>query len=94
MSIHSFFILYHRKQGLLQLLSFHDRHDLAARHRDAAEAAYRDDPDMEPIVLISDSVASIIGTHSRYFGLAGQTPPRAPSPGDDGGTNTNPKENT
>lgn len=60
----SFLLEYNRRDGALKLEAFTDpAQAMAARMRREAEVG----PDIEVVVLSSDSVESLRRTHSRYF---------------------------
>jgi hypothetical protein len=63
--VKSFLLEYHRPSGELRnLVEYDDSHE-AMEHRFAVERV--NDPDIEVVVLISDSLDTIKRTHSRYF---------------------------
>lgn len=67
-----FFLVQFRRsrQSLLSMTQFADRSE-AVRELSATERM-NDDPDLEIVLLSSDSEATLRRTHSRYFTATGQ----------------------
>jgi hypothetical protein len=66
-SHYHYLIVYDRPQGeLVQFERFTDGQE-ALSHRFALERAFRDNPDLEIVVLGADSAGTLTRTHGRYF---------------------------
>jgi len=64
----NFLIIYNRRTGVQSIEEFAPGHGRdAIRARFAAERQHRNEPDIEVVVLSSDSRATLERTHSRYF---------------------------
>ena len=74
-----FLIVYNRRSGaVLQQRIFPARRRAEAmRARFKAEDKYRDDPDIEVVVLGAESAEHLRQTHARYFGAASDLVSRA-----------------
>lgn len=66
-----YLLIFNRRTGVLIRKQQISSSDEAMSARFAAEAQYRDDPDIEVVVLGAQSEDALRRTHSRYF-----TPPR------------------
>jgi hypothetical protein len=67
--IKHFLVVYDIPAGRADVGEFGTDYDAALRAYDAAEEAYRDDPDHEVVLLGSDSLETLKKTHSSYFDL-------------------------
>jgi hypothetical protein len=67
--IKHFLVVYDIPAGRPDLHEFGTDYDAALRAYDAAEAAHRDDPVHEVVLLGSDSLETLNRTHSSYFDL-------------------------
>ena len=64
----NFLIIYNRRTGVQSVREFSAGHEHEAiRARFAAEREHRGESDIEVAVLGSDSIDTLIRTHSRYF---------------------------
>jgi hypothetical protein len=64
----NFLVVYNRRTGQSTLKEFPEGHGRdAIRERFTQERLHRGDPDIEVVVLGSDSKAELLKTHSRYF---------------------------
>jgi ppGpp synthetase/RelA/SpoT-type nucleotidyltranferase len=70
----AFLVAFRRSKGqLLAAESFHsDDSELPQQRRRELEEKYRGDPDTEVVLLVSESLATIESTHSRYFKRLGE----------------------
>ncbi len=64
-----FLLEYNRRSGLNRVVGVFEEAEgkAALRARFASEAKHRGDPDVEVVVLASDSLESLAATHRRYF---------------------------
>jgi hypothetical protein len=65
--VNYFLITYNRRTGAHQVLQFGSERRDALQARFKMEREHRDDPDLEVVVLGSDSIATLEKTHPRYF---------------------------
>jgi hypothetical protein len=74
-----FLVVFDRPNGrVLREEAFEDEREALAE-RFATEKAYRDDPDIEVVVLGADTAEALRRTHARYFMTIGEIV-RAPRP--------------
>jgi hypothetical protein len=62
-----FLVVYDRREGQVVRLTDYRSADAALNARFKAERKYRDDPDIEVVVLGAESREALNRTHSRYF---------------------------
>jgi hypothetical protein len=62
-----FLVVYDRREGRLMRLTDYRSADSALSARFAAERKFRDQPDVEVVVLGAESREALNRTHSRYF---------------------------
>lgn len=70
--INHFLVVYDIPNGLAHVDSFGRDYDAALAAYSAAEEKYRENTDMEVVLLGSDSIETLARTHSSYFELAEQ----------------------
>jgi gamma-glutamyl phosphate reductase len=69
-NINSFLVIYEIANGLAHIDEFGQNHDEALAAYAEAEARFRDNQDVEVVLIGSDSRATLERTHSSYFELA------------------------
>lgn len=65
--MHNYLVIYNRRQGQIVRHRSFRKPQLALNARFEAEREFRDEPDIEVVVLAADSWDSLTRTHSRYF---------------------------
>lgn len=64
-----FLVVYHIAAGHADVVQFERDYESALLAYNDAEEKHRNDPDMEVVLLGSDSIATLERTHSSYFQL-------------------------
>ena len=63
-----YLIVYHRGTGAVEVREYPEsERDRAARERFARELGERENPDVEVVLLSSESLQTVKKTHGRYF---------------------------
>jgi hypothetical protein len=65
-----FLVVYNIPAGKAEVCSFERDYDGALAAYNSAEEAHRDDPNIEVVLLGSDSIDTLERTHSSYFELS------------------------
>jgi hypothetical protein len=65
-----FLVVYNIPAARAEVVSFGHDYVLALKAYNEAEESHRDDPDVEVVLLGSDSIATLERTHSSYFELS------------------------
>jgi hypothetical protein len=65
--MNSFLMVYDRAKGAVLQLDKFPNQEAAMRQRFALERTNKDNPDVEIVVLVADSVDELRQTHGRYF---------------------------
>ena len=71
-NVNHFLIVYNIPNRLADVVSFGVDYHAAVDAYDHAEEEHRDDPDIEVVLLGSDSIDTLKRTHSSYFELSEQ----------------------
>ncbi len=70
LKIKHFLIVYRIHAGVADVTPYEANYDAALDAYSQQERAYRDDPDVEVVLLGSDSLDTLKRTHSSYFELS------------------------
>jgi hypothetical protein len=65
-----FLVVYDIRAGKADVVPFDVNYDAALEAYNRAEEKYRDDPNVEVVLLGSDSIETVERTHSSYFELS------------------------
>jgi hypothetical protein len=68
--INHFLVVYDIPRGRAEVLPFAGDYEAALAAYNNAEAEHRDDPNVEVVLLGSDSIGTLERTHSSYFELS------------------------